>query len=280
MTSFEMPDPGAGPRILADMLADAAGHQGPAALADPNTPDPKHDPKSKDQDGAEHNDTPGNDQKQDSPGEDNAKGHNADTDTTADQDEDDTYTTTEPGFPIGQLISGLIAAGIGTATAGASAAMAVPTAAMGTVMPLLNSLLTLVGTPGAGAPTGLGSHALAPPLGHVTAPDTYNGPSAQKYHDRAEHENAEEKPFPDQDNKASDTVDEARDTNAHANAAVTKSDADLRVAVAMAPATGPAVFAASARDAIVNARNAVSAAADHHQMLAARLATNRPGPTR
>lgn len=264
-TAFEPPEPGSGPKILADLL-EAGGHGTPKKSASTkdgtqdNTTDADTTPDAAAKD-EQHN------------SESATKNHPEHTDSPEPDDEpaDDTYTSTEPGFPIGQLISGLISTGIGAATAGASAAMAIPTTAVTTLMPLLNSLLALLGNPSTteGAP---GAPALPDP---VPPPDKFSGASADRYRDQADRETADEQPFADQDTNTDQIVNDAQATNAKASSAVTKSIDDLHTAAAMAPATGQAVFAASARDAISSARNAVNAAADHQQTLAARLASNR-----
>ncbi|TEA09232.1 hypothetical protein [Mycobacteroides salmoniphilum] len=287
MTSAFEPDPQQqGPKVLVDLIpggpsakdlftppavkaaADKEGSTTPGTDNKSDTDKPVTDKPGTDKTGTgEH---PGDDKTGAAQHKtDNATpGHDANTGDTEPQ----TYTSTEPGFPVGQLISGLLAAGIGAGTAAAGAAVAVPGAALSAVMPILQSMISLLGNPShASGRSPLALPASAPRIGA----DKFSGAAADKYRENADKVTDEEKPFPEQDKKANDVVDQARDTNIHANATVNKAMSDLHAAAAAAPATGEAAFAGAASRALTAVKNAVSGAAATHQALASQLATNR-----
>lgn len=282
MTSaFEPTDPQKTPKVLADLLGsgnakdaftpqavkDAANAGGPpignkpgtdtaATPKDPKTDtDPKTDVEPKNG-AAEHK-----------------EGGKTENENTAADPELQTYTSTEPGFPIGQLIAGLLQAGTSAGTAAAGLAMSVPTTALSTLMPIFQAFLSLLGNP-ATSTTHRTPAALpgpAPTLGG----DKFSGPAAEKYRERSATVDAAEKPFAEQDRATSDAVEQARTTNAEASAVVNKAIGDLHTAAAAAPITGQAAFAAAASQAITTARNAVSAAIGTNQGLTYQLVANR-----
>lgn len=281
MTSFETPDPTKGPKVLADLLGantdpqqrlsglgasgntqkppasgDAAQQQNPAAET--------ADPAKAQEKGAEHNappQKPGSEDDHKKAAEDAAQAEN-------------TYTTTEPGFPIGQLISGIVSGVVGAGTAGASLALGAPAMAMSAIMPIMQSLLAVLGNPAARPP---GAALTAPSRGSVPEPTGYSGQAADNYREHAKDTERKETEFDAKDTETNGLIDEARKTNEHASSLVRKAISDLQTAAVFAPATGPQAFAAASRDALHAARTAVGDAVAQHQALAVRLA-NIDGP--
>lgn len=282
MTSaFEPTDPQKTPKVLADLLGsgnakDAFTPQAVKDAANAATPPigtkPGADTQTTPKDPKTDTDpTSGADPKTGTA--EHKEGEKPENENASTDPEMQTYTSTEPGFPIGQLIAGLLQAGTSAGTAAAGLAMAVPTTALSTLMPIFQAFLSLLGNP-ASSTTQRTPAALpgpAPTLGG----DKFSGPAAEKYRERTEKVNAAEKPFAEQDRATSEAVEQARTTNAEASAVVNKAIGDLHTAAAAAPITGPAAFAAAASQAITTARNAVSAAIGTNQELTYQLVANR-----
>jgi hypothetical protein len=271
-TAFEPPDP-ATPRVLAGIIADSANKTPFAPPADNNPPPPENPGKDETSAKTEDNKPSTND-----PAKDQTPQHYSNTEDGQPADgPSTTYTTTEPGFPIGQLIAGLMSAGVGAGTAAGSTLMTLPTMALSTAMPILESLLRLLGSPNT-------LHALPP--AHATTklppapyPDGYTGPAAAQYRQKADDQAKDEHSFDDKDSQANNLIDKAHAANAQASHIVRHAIDDLHAAAAISPATGPAAFAAASRTAIATARTAVATAAAHHQALAYELTAIRATST-
>lgn len=269
-TAFDPPDP-ATPRVLADLAAGSTNKApfAPAAANNPPTPDNPDKDKTPAQ---TEDDKPATDD----PAKDQTTQHHSNTDHGQPADDPSTYTTTEPGFPIGQLIAGLMSAGAGAGTAAAGALMTLPTMALSTIMPILENLLRLLGNP---------NTVRALPPAHATTklppappPDGYTGHAADQYRQKAADQANDEHNFDNKDTQANNLVDHAHDANAQASRIVRHAIDDLHAAAAISQATGPTAFAAASRTAIATARTAVATAAAHHQTLAQELTAIRAIP--
>lgn len=269
------------PKVLADLINPAAktpaAGGGPVAPlptpgADPNKPahkstptDPKNtDPAKKDTEPAEH----GADKNPDGTPKDPAKKPDS-TDPDALNPEDQTYTTTEPGFPIGQLISGLIGAGAAAGTAAATAVMGLPPAALSTAMPLLQTMLAALGKPNAQSALPSGSPTKSLP--DANPPAGFSGRAADQLARNSDEHKKDEGTFDDKDLETDKAVNDAHDVNAQASSVAHHEIERVQAAAAVAPATGEQAFISTARDAVANVRNALAQAMDQHQQNAARI---------
>ncbi|SHU29754.1 Uncharacterised protein [Mycobacteroides abscessus subsp. abscessus] len=274
---FDPSDPRQSPKVLADLI-NPANANNPAANLPGLTPKegapvpPGSGPATgTDKDLAKANpDKPGAEEKN----PDGTPKDPKDTDKQHDPSqepipEDQSYTTTEPGFPIGQLISGLVSAGVGAGTAAATAITGIPTAAMGAAMPILQSMLSLLGNPNTrpNLPGALATKELPA----ANPPQGFTGEAADKLRQNSEEHKRDQDTFDDKDKATDQAVNESHAANAQASNVTEHAMGQIRAAAAIAPATGDQAFAATARDAIANARNALAQAAGTQQQLAGRI---------
>lgn len=279
---FDPTDPRQMPKVLADLVNPTpktpAAPGGPVAPhpipgADPNKPadkptqtDPKDtDPATKKP--GEHTST-GTDKNPDGTPKDPATKPDS-PEHDAVNPEDQTYTTTEPGFPIGQLISGLVGAGTAAGTAAASALMGMPPAALSIAMPLLQTMLTALGKPN--AQSALSSGPATKTLPEANPPSGFSGPAADQLRRNSDEHKKDEKTFDDKDTETNKAVNDAHDVNAQAVSIAHREIERVQAAAAIAPATGEQAFISTTREAVANVRNALAQAMDQHQQNAARV---------
>ncbi|QFS94569.1 hypothetical protein FIV07_27740 (plasmid) [Mycobacterium sp. THAF192] len=193
-----------------------------------------------------------------------------DTDTALEpEDLTDTYTTTEPGFPIGELIAALVQPGISAASMLPTLAMSLPSTAMGLAGPLLGSLVALLGQNAQQPPSSAG-RATPPPSTPSTGLPHAEGPAAAAYRDRdaetAEHENK----VRDRDARTDDVVARGNETQAQARHNIATIAADLDAAARRAPGDpeGQAALNAHIRQSLHNARTVVLRAGSEYQQIA------------
>ena len=267
-TSFELPDPST-PKVLADLVTDSA-NKSPFAppAADNNTPAVEH-PATPDPSTGGEADNPASEEGDSKNTTSQALQHHSNTDPAPTDTDDQTYTTTDPGFPIGQLIAGLVSAGLGAGTAAAGTLISLPTIALSTAMPILQSLLTLLGT--SHLPSAAPASPIPPPPGART-PEGFTGPAADQHRQKADEHAHAGNAIADNDTKANHLVDQAHAANAQARHIVRQAINDLQTAAAVSAATGPAAVEAASRTAVHTARTAVAAAAAEQQTLAQHLA--------
>lgn len=283
---FDPADPHQMPKVLADLISPGNADQ-PAGLvapipgagagtpqaADPDHPGDKTDPADKDAHPEKDEQTPpaGDEKNPDGSPKDPTKQDDSTGQGDNPDAEDQTYTTTEPGFPIGQLIAGLIGAGTAAGTAAASALMSLPTSAMSTIMPLLQSMLATLGNPNA-------RPALPPPppakeLPPAAPPDDYTGDAADQLRENNEEHKKDEETFTDKDDETDKTVNDSRIINVGASNTVHEAIGRVQAAAAVAPATGEQAFTAAARDAVVAVRDAIAQTTAQQGQLAQRITT-------
>jgi hypothetical protein len=113
------------------------------------------------------------------------------------------YTTTEPGFPIGELIAGLVQLPLSAAMTLSAMAAGLPSAAFGIAGPLLSSMLALLGEPRSQPRP---SHAAPPPPRTLDPAASSRGPAMDRYHDQAQRLDSAETDVKDSDKMAADVV--------------------------------------------------------------------------
>ncbi|WP_016894305.1 hypothetical protein [Mycobacteroides abscessus] len=279
---FDPADPNQMPKVLANLINPSAktptASAGPVAPlptpgSDPNKPgdkpahaDPKNtDPATKKDDAPA---TPGTEKNPDGTPKDPANKHDS-TDQDQLNPEDQTYTTTEPGFPIGQLIAGLVGAGTAAGTAAVSTLAGLPPAALSIAMPLMQTMLTALGKPNAQA--ALPSGPATKTLPDANPPTGFSGPAADQLRRNSDEHKKDENTFDDKDTQTDQAVKDAHDVNAQAISIAHREIERVQAAAAIVPATGEQAFISTTREAVANVRNALAQAMNSHQQNAARI---------
>jgi hypothetical protein len=244
------------------------------AVPDPTPPPSAPDPRPPEP----HHDTPGGKAPDPSEAASGPDHHAADPPASSQQsaqtdpsDDLASYTTTEPGFPIGQLIAGLIQPPLSAAMTLPAMAMSLPPAALGIAGPLLSSMLALLGQPHAQPHP---NHAAPPPPRTPDPVTSSRGSAMDRYHDQAQHLQGAETNVKDRDRAAADAV--AQGQAVHNN--VTGQIHAIATAINTATARTPAGSEAAAglqhqiRAAVADARTAITTAQGDYQRLATHLA--------
>ncbi len=246
-----------------------------APVTPPTATAPTPDQKQHAHDDHDHSDgddpdkTPntGESNTENSTGSSDADGTN--TDQTGTADDPGTYTTTEPGFPIGELISALIQPPMTAAQQLPQMAMGLPTAALGLAGPLLSSMLALLGHANTPRP----NRATPPPPPAQERVTESEGPAIDKYHDKEREVDGAEKKVTEDDKKDADTVDKGAEVNKEIHQRIQLAVARINTAASRTPPSpeGQAHLDAQIQAAVTDARNALVAADNNYRHLAATL---------
>ncbi|SUA31383.1 Uncharacterised protein [Mycolicibacterium fortuitum] len=183
----------------------------------------------------------------------------------------ETYTTTEPGFPIGELIAALVQPGISAAMMLPSMAMALPSTAMGLAGPLLSSLIALLGH--AGPPPAATAQSAPPPPQAESPVKNSQGAGPDAYRDAAKKTEAKEGAVRENDEKAEKAVAEGNTVQAQARNDMHAITAQLELAIRRTPPgpEGRAAVTQQIRASIGDARNVVLRAQDAYTQVASQL---------
>lgn len=182
-----------------------------------------------------------------------------------------TYTSTEPGFPIGQLISGLIQPPLSAAMSLPQLAMALPSMAMGIAGPLLSSMLALLGqqqrhpTPA--------KHTAAPPPPGPDPITQSRGPAMDAYHDRNERLDKAGTDVQHHDQAQDGLVDQGHDLHDRSTGQIRLIASRINNAAARTPPgpEGALGLQNQIREGLAEAREVISSAGTGYQQLASQL---------
>lgn len=233
----------------------------PEAAPDGATSKDERDEKSAD--GGDRAATEGNPSDSENPTDSKESGRaDADGDTTEDPE---TYTTTEPGFPIGELIAALVQPGI-------SAAMSLPSTAMGLAGPLLSSLIALLGQ--AGHPPAAPAQSAPPPPPPAESPvKNSQGAGPDAYRDAAEKTEAKEGAVREKDENTEKAVTQGHVVQAQARGDMHAITTQLELAIRRTPPgpEGRAAVTQQIRASISDARDVVLRTQDAYTQVAGQL---------
>lgn len=194
------------------------------------------------------------------------------TDSTTPQSDEpaDTYTTTEPGFPIGELIAALVQPGVSAASMVPMMAMSLPSTAMGLAGPLLGSLVSLLGQGAQHPPSAAGRKAPPPPPAAAPGLPQGEGKAAEAYRERDAATAEQEDKVREKDMKIGDAVLRGNETQAQARNNIATIAADLDLAARRTPSDpeGRAQLNEHIRQSLHNARTVVLRAETDYQQLA------------
>ena len=197
------------------------------------------------------------------------------TDSAAAESDDpvDTYTTTEPGFPIGELIAALVQPGISAATMLPMLAMSLPSTAMGLAGPLLGSLVSLLGQGAQHPPSAAGRKAPPPPAAAPGLPQG-EGKAAEAYRERDAATAKQENKVRENDAKTDEAVSRGNEVQAQARNNIATIAADLDLAARRTPADpeGQARLNEHIRQSLHSARTVVLRAESDYRQVATGLA--------
>lgn len=183
-----------------------------------------------------------------------------------------TYTSTEPGFPIGQLISGLIQPPLSAAMSLPQMAMALPSMAMGIAGPLLSSMLALLGQQQRHpAPA---KHTPAPPSPGPDPITQSRGPAMDAYHDQNERLDKAGTDVKDRDQDQGGLVDQGHDLHDRSTGQIRLIASRINDAAARTPPgpEGAMGLQTQIRAGIAEAREVISSAGTDYQQLASQMA--------
>lgn len=184
-------------------------------------------------------------------------------------DDPGTYTTNEPGFPIGELISALIQPPMTAAQQLPQMAMGVPTAALGLAGPLLSSMLALLGHANTPRP----NRSAPPPPPEPERVTESEGPAIDKYREKEHEVDGAEKKVTEDDKKDADTVDKGAEVNKDIHQRIQLAVTRINTAASRTPPSpeGQAQLDAQIRAAVTDARDAIIAAGNNYRQLATTL---------
>ncbi|OBG12278.1 hypothetical protein A5768_11165 [Mycolicibacterium fortuitum] len=191
-----------------------------------------------------------------------------DGDTTEDPE---TYTTTEPGFPIGELIAALVQPGISAAMMLPSMAMSLPSTAMGLAGPLLSSLIALLGQ--AGHPPAAPAQSAPPPPPAESPVKNSQGAGPDAYRDAAEKTEAKEGAVREKDENTEKAVTQGHVVQAQARGDMHAITTQLELAIRRTPPgpEGRAAVTQQIRASISDARDVVLRTQDAYTQVAGQL---------
>lgn len=224
-------------------------------------------------------DTPEDDKKPEedkAPEGDSAASNPDQTDSAAAESDEavDTYTTTEPGFPIGELIAALVQPGISAATMLPMLAMSLPSTAMGLAGPLLGSLVSLLGQGAQQPPSAAGRKAPPPPPAAAPGLPQAEGKAAEAYRERDADTAEQENKVRENDAKTDEAVSRGNEVQAQARNNIATIAADLDLAARRTPADpeGQARLNEHIRQSLHSARSVVLRAESDYRQVATDLA--------
>jgi hypothetical protein len=245
-------------------------HQPQPATNAANPPDadrPRHDAPD-----ADPPDSPSADDSPDHPGGDIPASPQQQPDQPDPFADPASYTTTEPGFPIGELIAGLVQPPLSAAMTLPAMAMGLPSAALGIAGPLLSSMLALLGEPHSQPHP---NHAAPPPPRTPDPVTASRGPAMDRYHDQAQRLQGAETDVKDSDKMAADAVAQGNVVHHDVTGQMHAIAARINAAAARTP-PGPEAAAGlenQIRAAVADARTAITSAQGDYQRLATHLTT-------
>lgn len=195
-----------------------------------------------------------------------------DTEGEAAEEDPGTYTTTEPGFPIGELIAALVQPGISAAMMLPSMAMSLPSTAMGLAGPLLSSLIALLGQAGQ-HPAAPAQSAPPPPPPAESPVKNSQGAGPDAYRDAAKKTEAKEGAVREKDENAEKAVTKGHVVQAQARGDMHAITTQLELAIRRTPPgpEGRAAMTQQIRASISDARDVVLRAQDAYTQVAGQL---------
>lgn len=202
---------------------------------------------------------------------DNKEPAPGDTEGEAAEEDPGTYTTTEPGFPIGELIAALVQPGISAAMMLPSMAMSLPSTAMGLAGPLLSSLIALLGQ--AGHPPAAPAQSAPPPPPAESPVKNSQGAGPDAYREAAEKTEAKEGAVREKDENTEKAVTQGHVVQAQARGDMHAITTQLELAIRRTPPgpEGRAAVTQQIRASISDARDVVLRTQDAYTQVAGQL---------